>query len=190
MSQPASGRYLPTGSDPRVALDTQTGRLCRTVEAADYRADLPQCGKEDAEQVVQVDVDPRSWADAEITVTCSAKEHLLAAYSMDGKGKQVTRNCTIKNLTNKTVPLAAFDKVRALFRLPDGRVIRGYAYLGSQHHEIPAHGTIDSAGLFAGKNDCPIAQSDFDCADAKVMQSRELLITDTVSGVRYHILIE
>jgi hypothetical protein len=42
-------RYVPVGSDPEVALDTQTGMLCRTVAVAspgDTRsASLPLCGQ-------------------------------------------------------------------------------------------------------------------------------------------------
>jgi hypothetical protein len=59
VSRPAPGRYVPVGSDPRAALDTQTGRLCRTVEAADAHSDLPLCGSYDDEQVVEVDVDTK-----------------------------------------------------------------------------------------------------------------------------------
>ena len=111
-------------------------------------------------------------------------------YSMDGKIKHVTRSCTIKNLTNKAVSLPAFDKVSALFRLPDGRIVRGHAYLGSNHPEVPANGEIQNAGLWAENHDCPIAQTDFDCAQAEVMEARELLITDSVSGMSYHVTIK
>ena len=138
----------------------------------------------------EVKADTKTWENAEVAVTCSGKEHLLPGYSMDGRGKQVTLNCTIKNLTDKALPLAASDKVDALFRLPDGRVVRGRAYLGSNLHEIPARGEISNAGLFPSDNECPPKESDYDCAQAELMKANELLLTDTVSGVRYHVRVE
>ncbi len=91
---------------------------------------------------------------------------------------------------NKAVPLAPPDKVDALFRLPDDRVVRGHAYLGSNQRKIPSRGEIRSAGLFPGNNDCPAKQSDYDCVQAELMNANDLLLTDTVSGVRYHVRVE
>jgi hypothetical protein len=157
----------------------------RSVEVA------PQVALPDKAEEVKADT--KTWEDAEIAVTCSGKKDLLASYSTDGKGKEVTRSCTIKNLTDKPVPLVAFDKVDALLRLPDGRVVRArHTYLGSSTHEIPARGQIEKAGLFAsaGVNECPVKQSDYDCAQDELMQANELLLTDTGSGVRYHVRVE
>ena len=161
-AQTATGRFAPTGSDPAVALDTQTGRLCRTTSTGGSHADLPQCGEGDAEHVEQVSVDPKKWENAEIAVTCSGKEHFLPTYPEGAKGeKNVVLNCTIENLTSKAVPLAIPAKVDALFRLHDGRVVRA-----------------------------PNVQSDYDCAHAELMNTDELLLTDTSNGVRYHVRVD
>lgn len=203
--QSAAGRFVPTGSDATVALDTKTGRLCRTTANAGNHADLPLCsegqgqkgehaGSEgDAGRVDQVSVDPKVFDNAEIAVTCSGKEHFLPMYPMNAQGrKEVTLNCNIKNLTGHTVPLPAPAKVDALFRLHNGQVIRvPHVYLGSQQHEIPARGEIRDAGLFLGHDrNCPADQSDYDCAQTELMNSDELLLTDTSNGVRYHVRVE
>jgi len=151
------------------------------------QATRPQVASPDKSEHVKADT--QTWETAEVAVTCSGKEHLLPWLSVDGKGKQVTLNCMIRNLTDMTVPLALPDKVDALFRLPDGRVVRGRAYLGSSQHEIPARGEI-GAGLFPGDKDCPAKQSDYDCLQAELMKADELLLTDTAKGVRYHVRIE
>jgi hypothetical protein len=138
----------------------------------------------------QVKVDTKTWENAEVDVTCSNKEHLLPWYSTDGKSNQVTLTCTIKNLTDKSVALATPAKVDALFLLPDHRVVRGRAYLGSSQHQIPPRGEIRDAGLFPGDKDCSAKQSDYDCGQDELMKANELLLTDTVNGVRYHISVE
>jgi hypothetical protein len=191
-TQAAAGRFVPTGSDPTVALDTQTGRLCRTTSTVGGHADLPQCGDGKAEQVEQVNVDPKVWENAEIAVTCSGKDHLLPTYPMDAKGeKNVVLNCTIKNLTNKTVPLAAPAKVDALLHLRKGQAVRvPSVYLGSNQHVIPARGEVREAGLFLRHHNCPARQSDYDCVQAELMNTSELLLTDTSNGVHYHMRIE
>jgi hypothetical protein len=147
----------------------------------------PQVTSQD--KAKQVKADAKTWGSAEIEVVCS-KAQLLPWTALDGKSKQVTLDCTVTNHTDKTVPLAAPDKVDALFLLPDRGVVRGRAYLGSSHHEIPARGEVREAGLFPGNNDCPAKQSDSDCAQAELMKANELLLTDTVSGIRYHVRIE
>jgi hypothetical protein len=139
----------------------------------------------------QVKADTKTWENAEVDVTCSSKEPLFSPwYSTDGKSKQVTLTCTIKNLTDKPVPLATPAKVDALFLLPDHRVVRGHAYLGSSQHQIPPRGEIRDAGLFPGDNDCSPKQSNYDCVQDELMKANELLLTDTVSGVRYHVRVE
>jgi len=122
-------------------------------------------------------------------VTCS-KEQLLPWTALDGKSKQVTLDCNINNLIDKAVPLVSHDKVDALFLLPGGRAARGRPYLGSNQHEVSARGKTEKAGLFPGGKECPVRQSDRDCATDELMNSNELLLTDTVSGVRYHVIIK
>ena len=115
---------------------------------------VPVSKKEDkSDKAEEVKADTKTWENAEVSVTCSGKERLLPWSSMDGK--RVTPNCMIKNLTDKAVPLAPPDKVDALFRLPDDRVVRGHAYLGSNQHEIQARGEIRSAGMFSGQQRLP-----------------------------------
>lgn len=122
-------------------------------------------------------------------MTCS-KEQLLPWTALDGKSKQVTLDCNINNLIDKAVPLVSHDKVDALFLLPGGRAARGRPYLGSNQHEVSARGKTEKAGLFPGGKECPVRQSDRDCATDELMNSNELLLTDTVSGVRYHVIIK
>ena len=138
----------------------------------------------------QVKADVKAWQAAELAVMCSGKDQLLPMFSMDGKGKQVVLNCTITNRTNKAVPLTRPDKVEALFRLPDNKVVRGRAYLGSSQHQVPANGDIKQAGLYPGDKDCPAKESDYDCAQAELMKASELLITDTANGIHYHVSIK
>lgn len=44
---PCTARYLPVGSDPDIALDTQTGALCKTFVSGDNKDDryarIPVC---------------------------------------------------------------------------------------------------------------------------------------------------
>jgi len=108
---------------------------------------------------------------------------------MDGKQKQATLDCTLKNLTDNAVLLTSPPKMDALFRLSDDRVVRGHAYLGSNRHEIPARGVMN-IGLFPGNDDCPARQSDEDCVQAELMGAHELLLTDTVSGIRYYVRVQ
>jgi hypothetical protein len=137
----------------------------------------------------QVKAEVADWTSAAVRVTCS-NARTLPWTSLDGKSKQVTLDCTMQNVTDKALPLLDAKKVDALFHLPDGRVVRGNAYLGSKDHEIPAHGQIEG-GLFpGGDNNCGIKQSDSDCVKAELMESHELLLTDKVNGTRYHVLIE
>jgi hypothetical protein len=138
----------------------------------------------------EVKSDTKAWSKAEVSATCSnKKEHVLSWFSLEGKVKQATLDCTLKNLTDKAVSLTSPPKMDALFRLPDDRVVRGNAYLGSNQHEIPARGEIN-VGLFPGNDDCPAKQSDDDCVRDELMGANELLLTDIVSGIRYHVRIE
>ena len=200
--QPIAGRFLPTGSDATVALDTQSGRLCRTTATAGNHADLPLCSQGvgqqvspggETDQAEQVSVDPGLFKNTEIAVTCSTRDHLLPMYPIDTKDrKEVALNCSIRNFTDHAVPLPAPAKVNAVFRLHNGQAVRvPHVYLGSQQQEIPARGEIPEAGLFLGHaNNCPAAQSDHDCAQTELMNSNELLLTDTSNGVRYHVRVE
>lgn len=193
--RPSPGRYLPNGSDVTVALDTQTGRLCRTTATANNHPDLPQCGEaavesehQKSEQLEEVTADASKWHTAEVEATCLRKDN-IRFYPLDGKGKRIPLSCTLRNLTSNVVLLPAFDKWDALYRLPDTRVVRGRAYLSSSRKEISAHGEI-KGGLTAGDRDCDIRESDDDCVQAELMKAKELLLTDKVHGVRYLVLIE
>lgn len=136
-----------------------------------------------------VKADVKDWTNAEVAVMCSNRR-LLPWTSLDGKSKQVTLDCGMENLTDKALPfMNAKKKIDALFLLPDARVVRGKAYLGSNKNEIPAHGKIEG-GLFPGSDDCTVKQSDSDCVRAELMESHELLLTDTASGTRYHVFIK
>jgi hypothetical protein len=155
-------------------------------------ADLPQCGDGKLEQLEQVSVDPKVWENAEIAVTCSGKDHFLPTYPEHAKGeKNVVLNCTMKNLTNKAVPLTAPAKVDALLRSHDGQAVRvPNIYLGSNQNEIPSRGEVQNAGLFLSNHNCPAKQPDYDCVQAELMNANELLLTDNSNGLRYHIRIE
>lgn len=187
--RPSAGRYVPSGSDARVALDTQTGRLCRTTAKANDHPDLPQCGEAsvESEQLQEVDADTSKWNSAEVKATCFSRKDLIAWYPLDG-GKNIPLICTVENLTGKAVPLSEYDKVEALFRLPDSRVVRSRAYLSSRQKEIPAHGEIEG-GLTVDRN-CTLSESNYDCVQTQLMKAKELLLTDKVHGVRYLVLIE
>ncbi len=69
------------------------------------------------------------------------------------------------------------------------RPLAGLRRQGNKH-EIAARGEISSAGLFSGNNECPAKQSDYDCVQAELMSANQLLLTDTASGVRYHVRVE
>jgi hypothetical protein len=138
----------------------------------------------------EVAVDPKTWEHPEVTATCSATEGLFALTSMEGKGRQVPLSCRLKNLTDKVLALPSPNKNEALFRLPDGRVIRSeHTFLGSDQHEIPAHGETH-AGLFPGNKDCPVQQSDGECVQSEVKGAMEMLLTDSTTGVRFYVRIE
>jgi uncharacterized membrane protein YsdA (DUF1294 family) len=145
--------------------------------------------KDPMQEIEQVKADAAEWTNAEVRATCS-NARTLPWTSVDGKSKQVTLDCTIENVSNKTVALLDAKKVEALFHLPDGHIVRGNAYLGSKDHEIPAHGQIEG-GLFpGGDKECAVKQTDDDCVRAELMESHELLLRDKVNGTRYHVLIQ
>lgn len=144
---------------------------------------------DNASTVEQVKANVTEWTNAEVTVTCS-NARLLPWTSLDGKSKQVTLDCSMENVTSKALPfMDAKKKIDAMSLLYDARVVRGKAYLGSNKNEIPAHGKIEG-GLFPGNDDCPAKQSDSDCVRAELMESHELLLTDTVNVIRYHVFIK
>jgi hypothetical protein len=146
-------------------------------------SDTPQSG--------EVKADSSTWSTAEMLATCSSTSHTVPAYTIDGKNKkQVTLNCTVMNRTDRTVPLAAFNKTDALFKDSTGRIIRGTAYLAGATPHVPAHGEIQAAGLYLGHDDCPAQQPDVDCVKSELMDSRELLLRDTTTGTRYDVHIE
>jgi hypothetical protein len=189
-----AGRFVPTGSDPNVALDTKSGRLCRISRAAGNHPDLPMCGQPDVEprdELEEVDANPEIWERAEIAVTCSGKDKLLPWSPLDANGrKQVILDCELKNLTATPVSLLAPSKVDALLRLRDGRILRVQnVYLGSGEHQISSRGNIHG-GLWLGHRYCPSVQSDYDCAQAQLMNASELMLTDTDTGIRYHVTVE
>ena len=153
-----------------------------------YRAAASNGQGHEPQHAEQAPFDPTAWSSPEIEVVCSENK-LLPAASIDGKTKEVVSTCTIRSLMDRVVSLAAPGKTQAVFRLPNGAIQSGRAYLGSSEHEIPPHGEIQG-GLWFSESKCPIRQSDYDCLQAELMKSDELLLTDTASAIHYHVRLE
>lgn len=131
------------------------------------------------------DVDRRAWINPEVEVICSSADQLLASYALDGKTKNVTAACTLRNKTARIIPIAHYADVDSILRLPNGVEVYGKGvYLGSNKTEIPPNGTVEHAGLFTG-TECAVRIPDRECLATNLWKSRELLLMDRSKGTRY-----
>lgn len=175
-------RFVPTGNNPAIALDTQTGRLCRTIVPTtgshDKYAGLPLCTSTKAVPPTPV---PFAWdkgvQNAPLEVSCSLTKNLLRFYPVNSLGKMsVTPSCTIKNRTSKDVALVRSTNYDAFFREPDGKTTRrSHVNLASSKTVVPAHRQIQG-GLFLGFN-CSTKESPQACLKSWLGGSREFVLT-------------
>ena|ERR1039457_2011331 len=196
---PAHTRFVPTGANPEVALDTDTGTLCRTVPAQPSQHDaytkLPLCTaiqQFNGASLERVIIDSSEWEKAEIEASCSRDKGSLPSYPVDNSGtKQITTECIIRNRSNRNVPFNARPpKFEAVVRVKDGSTVRANEeiYLASSKTEIPAHGEI-VGGLFVDHS-CDVRVANVDCLEAGLMNATELFLTDLNTGIHYRVRID
>jgi hypothetical protein len=128
----ASGghRFLPTGGNPEIALDTSSGTLCRTIEptpgATDKYAELPICGAESSTPAVPITFAwDKALKEAPLSASCYRAKSLLPWYSeTTPPTMRVTSGCIITNLTAKPEPLLGAVSYSGILREPDGKTTR------------------------------------------------------------------
>lgn len=201
-SPPVHARFVPTGADPAVALDTETGRLCRTVPADWFEENAPEPGKyvnlpictaaehSDTSSMVSTGIDASAWEKYEVVVTCPP-DKTWEMYPVEKPGKkQVTINCTIRNRTDRNLPFGARPpRFEAVIRAGSGSAVRPEQkiYLASSNVAIPARGQIEG-GLFVDHT-CETAVPNLDCFEAGLQNAKELLLTDLNTGIHYRVWI-
>jgi hypothetical protein len=196
-SAPASNvtplpRFQSVGNNPEIALDTQSGRLCRTVAAqrgsTDRYAKLPMCNREEP-PLERVSIDERLWNSATIAANCYRTKNLLPwVLAADANKKEVIPGCLIDNLTDQEQPLDRTD-FGAVLRLPDGTMyLRQHVYLASSEKKIPPKGRVEG-GLWIDHR-CDVGQPDADCLDAALMGATDLLLTNEKAGIRYRVRMD
>jgi hypothetical protein len=190
-----SQRFMPTGGNPEIALDTSSGSLCRTIEptpeATDKYAKLPMCGAESLSPAVQaVFVWDKALKEAPLSASCYQAKSLLPSYSATTPPTmRVTSNCIITNLTAKPEPLAGAVSYSAILRRPDGETTRrAHVSLASSESVVPAHGHIEG-GLWLN-TDCAPKQSPAECLRTWLGNSTELILTAETTGPKAHITMD
>ncbi len=192
---PVGQRYVPTGGNPDVALDTSTGTLCRTIEptpgTTDKYARLPMCGAVSPSAAVPVKF---AWDKAlqasPLSASCYQTKSLLPSYSETTPSTmRVTSGCIITNLTAKPEPLVGSVLYSAILRDPDGKTTRRTnVSFASSETVVPAHGHIEG-GLWLN-TDCAPKQSPEACLKAWLGNSTELILTADNVGPKAHITMD
>lgn len=186
-------RFVPTGSDPQVALDTQKGTLCRTIPASagasDKYADLPLCtGEATAPRPVRF-----AWKEAlsqaPLAVSCNVRKGLIPFYSVgDVATKNIIAPCLIQNQTDRTVTLDSSADYDAIMRGSNGKMTRRmHAGITSKEPTIPAHGHIE--GGLSTQSKCDARQTDAECLKAWLGGTGELMLFSDSAGARAHVLM-
>jgi hypothetical protein len=179
----AGQRFAPTGSDPEIALDTESGSLCRTValtpRSAGKYAKLPMCATGDAASISQPVVS-YSWdsglKSAPLEASCFRTKSVLPLYSRGSSPSMtVTSACIIENRTARDQPLVGSIAYDAILRAPDGGMVRRTKVsLASSEKVIPAHGRIEG-GLWTN-TECPSGESPASCLGNWLGNANELIL--------------
>lgn len=188
-------RFMPTGGNPEIALDTASGTLCRTIEstpgATDKYAKLPMCAAESSSPAMPVTFAwDKALKEAPLSASCYQAKSLLPSYSVTTPPTmRVTSGCIITNLTAKPEPLAGAVTYSAILREPGGKTTRrANVSLASSESVVPTHGHIEG-GLWLN-TDCAPKQSPAECLKTWLGNSTELILTAETTGPKAHITMD
>jgi hypothetical protein len=189
-------RFMPTGGNPEVALDTLNGTLCRTVEpttgATDKYVKLPMCGADEASSpaVPVIFAWDAALKRVPLSARCYQAKSLVPFYSVTTPTTmRVASGCIITNLTGKPEPLAGPVIYSAILRGADGKTTRrANVSLASSESVVPAHGNIE--GGLSLNTDCAPKQSPAECLKTWLGNSTELILTADTTGAKAHITMD
>lgn len=188
-------RFMPTGGNPEIALDTLSGTLCRTVGpttgATDKYAKLPMCGVVSSSQAVPVTFAwDKALKEAPLSASCYQAKSLVPFYSVTTPTTmRVASGCIITNLKANPEPLVGAVSYSAILRGPDGKATRrANVSLASSESVVPAHGHIE--GGLSLNTDCAPKQSPAECLKTWLGNSTELILTADTTGAKAHITMD
>jgi hypothetical protein len=188
-------RFIPTGSNPEIALDTLTGTLCRTVEptsgATDKYAKLPTCGVDPSPRAIPVKFAwDKALREAPLSASCSQEKSLVPFYSVTTPTTmRVASGCIINNLKADPEPLVGSVIYDAFLRGPDGKTTRrANVSLASSETVVPSHGNIE--GGLSLNTECAPKQSPTECLKAWLGSSTELILIADATGAKAHITMD